>query len=405
MRANTADGAARHVRIAFIALIGTLLTALVFAPAFADAAKKKKPAKITVMTRNVYLGADLGPAIDSGNLNEAVDAAGAIYREVQSTNFPERAIPLANEISDAKPDLVGLQEVAMWRQQEPSDGGNPETTGFGTAATEVDFDFLQLLMDRLGGEYKIVGVQEEFDAELPADIDDNDSTGITGLSGADLDYRLTMRDVILVRKDSKVKAKKSTVQMGHFQNLFEAEVAGGLATVQAERGWLSVEAVYKKNKKTKKNKFRFVNTHLEAFGDPKIREEQAMELFNGQGYGEGPLNTKKKVVLVGDLNSGLPDPHNIGAGGGGSGDPDDTLAFRALRGFGMQDRGAVQSCCYSDIFDPASTLTHTVDHVLVKPRAKLINSYVTGNDASERTPSGLWPSDHGGVVSKLRLKK
>ena len=31
--------------------------------------------------------------------------------------------------------------------------------------------------------------------------------------------------------------------------------------------------------------------------------------------------------------------------------------------------------------------------------------YVTGDDPAERMPSGLWPSDHGGVVSTLELKK
>lgn len=403
MSTNTVDGAARHVRIAFFALIGALLLTAAFAPAIADAAKKKKKsAKVTVMTRNVYLGADLGPAIGAPSLAEAVDGAGEIYNELVSTNFPERAVPLGKEILKAKPHLVGLQEVALWRVQEPGDLGWTESGGVGTPATEVKYDFLDLLMDQIKSDYKVVGVQEEFDAELPADTDGSDATG-DPLFGSELDARLTMRDVILVRKGSKVKAKKKSVEMGQFQNKFTANVGG--AEIEADRGWLSVEAKYKKNKKTKPNKFRFVNTHLEAFGDPKIREQQAMELFNGQGYGEGPLNTKKKVVLVGDLNSGLPDPHNIGAGGGGSGDPDDTLAFEALVDFGMQDRGAVQSCCYPDIFDPASTLTHTVDHVMVKPKAKLLKSYVTGNKASERTPSGLWPSDHGGVVSKLKLKK
>jgi hypothetical protein len=29
---------------------------------------------------------------------------------------------------------------------------------------------------------------------------------------------------------------------------------------------------------------------------------------------------------------------------------------------------------------------------------------VTGEDGGERTPSGLWPSDHGGVISRLRLR-
>jgi hypothetical protein len=42
--------------------------------------------------------------------------------------------------------------------------------------------------------------------------------------------------------------------------------------------------------------------------------------------------------------------------------------------------------------------------VLTKPGLKKIRAYVTGDDASERTTSGLWPSDHGGVVSQLRMR-
>jgi hypothetical protein len=84
--------------------------------------------------------------------------------------------------------------------------------------------------------------------------------------------------------------------------------------------------------------------------------------------------------------------------------PGDDLAFRALAGFGMKDNGAIQSCCYDSLFDPGAVFDHTVDHVLTKPGLKKIRAYVTGHTASERTASGLWPSDHGGVVSRLRMR-
>ena len=350
--------------------------------------KGKSDKKVTVMARNVYLGADLGPALAASTIPAAVDGGGVIWAEVQATNFPERAVPLAREIDKSGADLVGLQEVALWRTQTPSDLGGPPLTP-GTPATTVAYDFLALLLaelDKRGGKYEVVNTQDEFDAELPVDVDANDATGSPPF-GAELDVRLTMRDVILRKKSSDVQV--SNPAGAHFRTLF-TPLIGGALPLPVKRGWQSVEASFGKRSQ---HQFRFVNTHLEAFGEDTIREAQAKELVEPGG----PLNTPKQVVLVGDLNSGTAERHNIQG--------TDQLAFRALLDFGMTDNGAVQSCCYDDMFDPNSVLDHTVDHVMTKPALKTKNAFITGNDPSQRTPSGLWPSDHGGVVSTLKFKK
>jgi endonuclease/exonuclease/phosphatase family metal-dependent hydrolase len=392
-----------------LAAVGLIALAI---PAAADAKKKGKGGqKVTVMTRNVFLGADLGPALEAGSIPEAIDGAGEIWNEFQSTNFPERAVPLAREIKKSKADLVGLQEVATWYKQTPSDGGAPPISPIPGAqpATDVEQDFLQLLTDQLKGKgpkYKVVDVQEEFSGELPVDADQSDATGTGPLAafGADFDARLVMHDVILARKGTKVKL--GATDSGHYTTRFEPNVGG--VEIPVDRGWVSVEAKVKgksgekgKNaaasKKKGTRKFRFIDTHLEAFGDPTIREAQAKELI------AGPANTDEQVILVGDLNSGLPNPHHVGNLPGQ--DPNDPLAFQAFVDAGFTDNGARQSCCYSDLFDETQVFDHTVDHVLTKPGLKTKKAFVTGNDASERTPSGLWPSDHGGVVSRLQLKK
>ncbi len=351
--------------------------------------KKHGGPQVTVMTRNLFLGADLSPAIAAASIPAAIDGAGEIWNEFQSTNFPERAVPLAREIQRAKPDLVGLQEVALWREQTPSDGGAPPLSPLpgATPATTVVQDFLAILLQELKrahANYEVVVVQDEFAGELPVDADGSDATGTGPLAGfgADFDASLTMRDVILVRKGSKVKL--GATARGHYVTRFEPNVGGILIPV--DRGWVSVEA------RVGGFEFRFVNTHLEAFGDPTIREAQAKELI------AGPLNTVKQVILVGDLNSGV-ERHNEPER------PGDDLAFRALEAFGMTDNGAVQTCCYSDLFDATQVFDHTVDHVLTKPGLETKDAFVTGDDPSERTPSGLWPSDHGGVVSTLELRK
>jgi Endonuclease/Exonuclease/phosphatase family len=371
--------------------VAALLVALVLPVA---ASAKEEGPKVTVMTRNIFLGADLGPALAAPTIPAAIDGAGTIWNEFQSTNFPERAVPLAREIKAAKPDLVGLQEVALWQKQVPSDGGAPPLAlpGFpAQPATEVEQDFLALLMQELAAidaHYEVVERQTEFTGELPADVDHNDNTGT--VFGADLDARLTMRDVILAREESEVTL--GDTDGDNYTNKFTPRIAG-IIPLPVNRGWLSVEGKVMESETDSAIRFRFVNTHLEAFGDDAIREAQAKELFAPGG----PLNTEEQVILVGDLNSGLEDPHNIHG--------TDQLAFRALRGFGMFDNGAVQSCCYSDLFDPTQVFDHTVDHVLTKLPLRTKEAFITGDDVSERTPSGLWPSDHGGVVSRLVLKK
>ena len=141
----------------FILVVLTALGALAL-PGVAAAATDDGQ-KVRVMTRNVYLGADLSPAIGAADLCGAIDGAGVIYNEVQRTNFPERAVPLAREIKQAKPHLVGLQEVALWRVQNPSDLGAPPINPNATPATTVQYDFLDLLKDELGDGYRVVAVQ------------------------------------------------------------------------------------------------------------------------------------------------------------------------------------------------------------------------------------------------------
>jgi hypothetical protein len=355
---------------------------------FSSTAAEARGPEVTVMTRNLFLGADLAPAINAPDIATAINGAGTVWNELQSTKFAERAVPLAREIKASGADLVGLQEVALWRKQTPSDGGAKPISPLpgATPATTVEIDFLAVLRSELkkaGAKYKVVVAKDEFDAELPVDVDNNDATGTGPLAafGADFDARLTMRDVILVRKGSKVKL--GTTRSGHYTTRYEPNV-GGLK-IPVDRGWASVEA------HIGKSKFRFVDTHLEAFGDPKIRAAQAKELT------KGPLKSSGQVILVGDLNSGIK-RHNEPE------KPGDDLAFKAFANFGMKDNGAVQSCCYDSVLNANARFDHTVDHVLSKPALKTISASVTGKDAGERTPSGLWPSDHGGVVSRLRLK-
>ena len=212
----------------------------------------------------------------------------------------------------------------------------------GTPATEVEQDFLKILMREIGNSYRVVVVQHEFEAELPVDQDANDGTG--GLFGAEFDASLTMRDVILVKRGSKVKLGKT--RRGPLHDPLRAQrrrtAHPGRPRLGVGRGEAGQEALPLR---------RHPPRGVRRSGDPR---------GPGEGAHERPAEDVAQVILVGDLNSGI-GRHNEPE------QPGDDLAFRALAGFGMKDNGAVQSCCYSDLFDPAATFDHTVDHVLTKP--------------------------------------
>src|SRR5689334_19779067 len=69
------DSAVAMVAAMPIARISALIAALLLIPvAVADA----KPAKVKVMTRNLYLGADLSPGMNAKDLQGLVNGAGTI---------------------------------------------------------------------------------------------------------------------------------------------------------------------------------------------------------------------------------------------------------------------------------------------------------------------------------------
>jgi len=72
-------------------VLPALVVALAMSLFAGTAAAKYGPGtQVNVMTRNLYLGADLAPAIAAKNTNEFVKANGQILREVTGNDFPAR---------------------------------------------------------------------------------------------------------------------------------------------------------------------------------------------------------------------------------------------------------------------------------------------------------------------------
>jgi endonuclease/exonuclease/phosphatase family metal-dependent hydrolase len=372
------------------ARITALIAALLLVPA---AAADAKPATVKVMTRNVYLGADLTPGVQATSLQGLVNGAGKILNEVDINNFPVRAKGLASEILTTKPDVVGLQEVALWREQPCDQNPLPPN------ATEVRVDFLAKLLGELNKArqmYRPVISKNEFDFEVWANTDANESTsGPNCPLGSEINGRLTMRDVILVRRGVRAAKPKS----GTFKTLLRVKPAG--VTVDVIRGWTSVDAT------VSGKKLHFVNAHFEAFdsnaanstntdetvGNGQIRAAQAKELVAGPGRSRLP------VIALGDFNSDVKTEVK----------PGDGSAYRALLkgGFVERSTNSPLGCCLESSLITAKgggdvgDFDHKVDHVMTnKPKkVKLLKSTITG-----RNPvNGFWNSDHAGIFSSLRV--
>jgi endonuclease/exonuclease/phosphatase family metal-dependent hydrolase len=339
--------------------------------------KEPTPVDVGTMTRNLYLGADLTPAILAGTPEALFNAAGQILEEVDNNDFPTRAEGLAEEILEQSPDLVGLQEVALWREGPV----NPNFVEDGPTATTVRYDYLQELLDQLnagGTQYEVVVVQPEFDFEVPA------NTG--GSAAPDLDGRLTMRDVILKRSNAGVETWNA--EGANFATPLPLKILNNPLPVK--RGWTATDASVRGSRP-----FRFVNTHLEAF-EAHYRAAQAAELIEPPGPATGPL----PVILVGDLNS---DDNTTPAGA-------DSWAFNIITAAGFVDRSteSPMSCCIdaselgeSDGGDE-SDFDHHIDHLMTNDTEgiQLVGAAGTGREPV----NGFWDSDHAGVFNELEIQ-
>lgn len=350
------------------------------------------PGALSVATWNVYYGANLDALLQPSPLPLPVQVA-QLFGQVQATRADERAAAMATLLAEAPPDLIGLQEVARYRTQSPGDFldglGNIQNP-VPNATTDV-FDFVTLLRAALlaeGLEYVEAARTHTFDVELPV------FTG--GPCPPCDDLRLSESVAILARADLDV----SNAQGALFSVNLPVSVAG--FDLEILKGWASVDAT------VKGKTYRFLTTHLEPadIGPdhtviPQVEQiqlAQAAEVLAELAGAEVP------VVLAGDLNS-EPD--------GGS-----TATYGVLADAGFVDawtvgrpRGAGFTADQeADLLNGASALWHRIDFVLYRDDRTLetgrfhgaVHADRLGEAQADRTPSGLWPSDHAAVWVELK---
>jgi endonuclease/exonuclease/phosphatase family metal-dependent hydrolase len=373
--------------------VGAVFSVLVLRGYAADT-----PRTLTVMTRNIYLGGNINRPIRAALNRTGQDGVLALghanheLREtVDRTDFATRSKLLAEEIAATRPDLIGLQEVALWRHGplQLDQIGRPD-------ATVVDYDFLGILLADLaarGVRYEVVHVQEESDVEAPA------FTGnpFTGTAGSAQDVRLTDRDVILVQSDAGVQIEGS----GGANYSQRVEVQLGDTSFPFIRGYAWADVA------VGPAKIRFVTTHLESRSS-QLAEAQADELLNGPA-GDTGLST----VIACDCNSNPASPAARSGLPIGSG-----AAYRLItESHGFTDlwleqpgrAGPGNTAWLSELVNnDTARFSRRIDLVLAKsaPSMPIVASQadVTGDELNDRDPvSKLWPSDHAGVVVQLQI--
>ena len=333
---------------------------------------------VTIMTRNVYYGADLLRVVNAPSADQVPLAVAETWDVVNRTFFPTRAEALADEIASVSPHVLGLQEVALWRTGPPDSCGGALVPN----AEMVAYDFLGILLDALaarGADYQVAAVQPTYDFEL--------------CSAGGIDVRITDRDVVLVRDGVQFRNAGS--------HLFSPEVTASFPisdtgiSVPAPRAWNSVEV------EVRGRWLRFVETHLEDYlplPDPyppyALQVGQALELLASLAALE-PLPT----VLAGDFNTAvLTDPTYpilvglVDLGGFSSPFRDAWTHLRPV------DAG------YTWGFDElllGGTLTQRLDLVLATPELKPIGAVRVG--VSDLDAAGRHPSDHAGVAAAFVL--
>ena len=350
--------------------IGSLVAGLALAAACQDAPHPNSPAldetagtqRVTVMTQNLYVGADLDaviPALMSPDPTDDVPAWLGARATEDSTSFPARAGAVAAAIDKHRPDVVGLQEVSEI---------HVDLSGFGLPYA-FDEDFLPILMDSLaarGLHYAVAGEVASLEA-APA-------PGV----------HLTDNDAILVNTDrASIEA-----QSGRVYTYNIGTVAPGVYMLSA---FVTVAA------RIDGRVYWFASTHLEAdvLGQylNELRAAQAAEL--AAVFGDAT-----PVFIMGDLN-----------------DDPGSLMYQAFQQAGFQDvwaelrPGALgyTNAHLLDLSDTIAPCDRRIDFIWARAmghpgagmQGQITRVGMLPSDRVDGPYYKIWASDHAGVVATL----
>lgn len=316
--------------------------------------------ELALLTRNLYVGADVDAviaALATSDPSDDIPALLAAVATLRQTDFAARAAAFADEIARYRPHAVGLQEVSTLDLTLPPLG------------VDLHLDFLPALQAELS--------ERGLSYEVAARVRNIEAAPLPGVSLVDEDVLLVDRSRVVVH--------------GAVGQHFAANLGPVAPGVVLQRGYVRADVT------VGGRSYVIASTHLEsggAAGLDQLRALQAGEL--AQALASPPV-----AIVMGDLNDGPGSPMYQVLEGAGF-----TDAWTALR------PGVVGfTCCHlSDLSDQIAPFSQRIDYVLVRGMGHggILQGQIwrTGDVPADRITGPdhpIWPSDHAGLVVRLSL--
>ncbi len=269
-------------------LISALIAAII-TPIPAQAAEPT----FTVMSRNIYLGADVGVALDL--IPDMPAAAQFMWDQVNKNDFSKRSIALATEIQTYKPDVIGLQEATIWYCKKNAWSKKVEV-----------FNFTDQLLEALGGDYVLASKDGKTAFNPGYSINPipfltmvKDPRRFQKLFGQDkAACGFQIGDALAIKKELSTQV----INVGNTEYEASYSIVPTLMTIYRGYTWadIAIENI----------PVRFISTHLESIWDEnKVPNaaKQATQLI------EDVRETNMPLVVIGDFNSDPRDPRPANA--------------------------------------------------------------------------------------------
>jgi endonuclease/exonuclease/phosphatase family metal-dependent hydrolase len=387
-------------------------------------AQGQEPYRLTVMSRNLYLGADVGVALEK--IPNFPAAAQFMWDQMKQTNFAARAPRLARESQLDRPEIIGVQEATTWYCKKDLFGEPVEVFNFLNefiAATKQSGTGYSLASANgktaYNPGYKI--------PPIPFLTKVKDPEIFKPLFGQDTAAcGFTIGDALLVRDDVKTQV----IQVGNSE--FEAKYSVIPVLMNIYRGYTWVDF------RVRDTVVRIVTTHLESLWDENQIPHSALQ---AQQLIADLKDSKMPLIIIGDFNADPRDPRPVREANPG----EQPVVSDACPTSGGAKCNAYSSMIEADFenaspdaYNPryftwgASALlngpdlkrkkfadalgnqygfTDRLDYIFTKNVYATVSSKIIGNVWPDG--SGVWscgselcfPSDHAGVIATIELPR